>query len=60
MKELIRQINHFAEQSAIIEPDARRRRELLGAVNDYTERFLESPPGKAGVYLYRGYGRRAL
>ena len=44
MEELIRKINDFAEQAGIIEPDAGRRRELLGAVNDYTERFLETLP----------------
>ena len=44
MDELIRQINEFAAQAGIIEPDAGRRRELLGAVNDYTERFLETLP----------------
>ena len=44
MEELIRQINDFAEQAAVIEPDAARRQELLGAVNDYTERFLEALP----------------
>lgn len=46
MEELIRQINDFAEQAGIIEPDAGRRRELLGAVNDYTERFLETLPDR--------------
>ena len=46
MEELIRQINAFAEQAGIIEPDAGRRRELLGAVNDYTERFLETLPDR--------------
>ncbi len=44
MEELIRKINDFAQQAGIIEPDAGRRRELLGAVNDYTERFLEALP----------------
>ncbi|MDE0154867.1 MAG: aminotransferase class V-fold PLP-dependent enzyme, partial [Gammaproteobacteria bacterium] len=42
----IRQINDFAEQAGIIEPDAGRRRELLGEVNDYTERFLETLPDR--------------
>ncbi|MDE0284545.1 MAG: aminotransferase class V-fold PLP-dependent enzyme, partial [Gammaproteobacteria bacterium] len=46
MEELIRQINDFAEQAGIIEPDAGRRRELLGEVNDYTERFLETLPDR--------------
>lgn len=46
MEDLIRQINAFAEQAGIIEPDAGRRRELLGAVNDYTERFLETLPDR--------------
>lgn len=46
MKDLIRQINAFAEQAGVIEPDASRRRELLGAVNDYTERFLEALPDR--------------
>ena len=44
MEELIRKINHFADQAGIIEPDANQRRELLSAVNDYTERFLETLP----------------
>ncbi|MYH69445.1 MAG: amino acid decarboxylase, partial [Gammaproteobacteria bacterium] len=46
MEDLIRKINAFAEQAGIIEPDAGRRRELLGAVNDYTERFLETLPDR--------------
>ena len=46
MEDLIRQINAFAEQAGIIEPDAGRRRELLGAINDYTERFLETLPDR--------------
>ena len=46
MQQLIRQINDFAEQAEIIEPDAARRRELLTAVNDYTERFLETLPDR--------------
>ena len=46
MEELIRQINEFAEQAGIIEPDADRRQELLGTVNDYTERFLETLPAR--------------
>ena len=62
MEELVRQINEFAEQAAIIEPDAGRRRELLGAVNDYIEDFLEALPQRpafiftedmgAGLYDY--------
>lgn len=44
MEELIQKINDFAEQADIIEPDAGRRRELLDAVNGYTERFLETLP----------------
>ena len=44
MQDLIRQINDYATQADIIEPDATRRRELLGAVNDYVERFLEDLP----------------
>ena len=46
MQQLIRQINDFAEQAEIIEPDAARRHELLTAVNDYTERFLETLPDR--------------
>ena len=46
MEDLIRQINTFAEQAGIMEPDADRRRELLDAVNDYTERFLEGLPAR--------------
>ena len=46
MEELIRKINDFAEQAEIIEPDAARRRELLSAVNGYTERFLETLPDR--------------
>ena len=46
MQQLIRQINDFAEQAEIIEPDAARRHELLSAVNDYTERFLETLPDR--------------
>ena len=46
MQQLIRQINDFAEQAEIIEPDATRRRELLSAVNGYTERFLETLPDR--------------
>ena len=60
MEALIRQINEFAAQAAIIEPDAGRRRELLGAVNDYLEDFLETLPqrpayastGDMGAGLY--------
>ena len=44
MEELIRQINDFAGQAGSIEPDAGRRRQLLLAVNDYVERFLEALP----------------
>ena len=46
MEELIRQINEFAEQADIIEPDAARRSELLNAVNGYVERFLEDLPDR--------------
>ena len=56
MEELIRQINHFAEQAGIIEPDADRRRELLGAVNDYTERFLETLPERPAFIFTEDMG----
>ncbi len=46
MEELIRQIKGFAEQAGVIEPAAPRRRELLSAVNDYTEQFLETLPDR--------------
>ena len=51
MEELIRQINVFAEQAGIIEPDAERRQELLSAVNDYTEGFLEALPDRP-AFIY--------
>ncbi len=44
MEELIRQINEFSEQAGVIEPGAARRKELLGAVNDYVEQFLHDLP----------------
>ena len=46
MEDLIRQIKDFAERAGVIEPDAARRRELLVAVNDYTEHFLETLPDR--------------
>ena len=51
MQELIRQINDFAEQADIIEPDAARRSELLTAVNGYIERFLEALPDRP-AFIY--------
>ena len=51
MQELIRQINGFAQQAGIIEPDAARRRELLTAVNGYIERFLEAIPDRP-AFIY--------
>ena len=56
MEELIRQINDFAEQAAVIEPDAGRRRELLGAINGYTERFLEALPERPAYILTEDMG----
>ena len=56
MQQLIRQINNFAQQAAIIEPDAARRHELLTAVNDYTERFLETLPDRPAFIFTEDMG----
>jgi len=46
VEELIKSIKKFEQQADIIEPDAGRRRQLLSAVNDYTEKFLENLPDR--------------
>lgn len=56
MEELIRQINHFAQQADIIEPDAARRSELLNAVNGYVERFLEDLPDRPAFVFTEDMG----
>ncbi len=56
MQDLIRQINDYAAQADIIEPDAARRRELLGAVNDYVERFLEDLPERPAFIFTEDMG----
>ena len=56
MEELIRQIGDYAEQADIIEPDAARRRELLGEVNDYVERFLEDLPQRPAFIFTEDMG----
>ena len=56
MEELIRQINHFAGQAAIIEPDAARRNDLLNAVNAYVERFLEDLPERPAFIFTEDMG----
>lgn len=42
MQDLIKQIRHYEEAAAEIEPGAERRGELLEKVHRYTEAFLES------------------
>lgn len=56
MEELIRQISAFAEQAAIIEPDAARRNELLKAVNGYVERFLADLPERPAFIFTEDMG----
>ena len=56
MEELIQQIKNYAEQADIIEPDAARRRELLGEVNDYVERFLEDLPQRPAFIFTEDMG----
>ncbi len=59
MKDLIEQIQHYQDQSQIIEPGADQRQDLLEKVNQYTEGFLESVNAR-DAYIQEGLDGKGI